>query len=151
VTLAGLFLTTAAGAVVTVDNPQTPPSGPIVWNDAPAPGASSATPDKNGIIWDTPGAPAVAPPSSNSTVTSPVAPNASAPTKRESIIWDTPAQTGTGAPGAPKTLVPPPSTAGAQANGDCREFQQTIVIDGRAQPAHGTACRQADGSWRVTR
>jgi surface antigen len=31
----------------------------------------------------------------------------------------------------------------------CREFQQQVVIDGRTQSAHGTACREPDGSWRV--
>jgi len=31
----------------------------------------------------------------------------------------------------------------------CREFQQTVVIGGEEQQAHGTACRQADGSWRI--
>jgi hypothetical protein len=32
---------------------------------------------------------------------------------------------------------------------NCREYQTTIVVDGKAQPAHGTACRQADGAWRI--
>lgn len=31
----------------------------------------------------------------------------------------------------------------------CREFQQTITIDGRTETAYGTACRQPDGSWRI--
>lgn len=31
----------------------------------------------------------------------------------------------------------------------CREYQQVVVIDGREQRAHGTACRQPDGSWRI--
>ena len=31
----------------------------------------------------------------------------------------------------------------------CREYQQTVTIGGRSQQAYGTACRQADGSWRV--
>lgn len=30
----------------------------------------------------------------------------------------------------------------------CRNYETTIVIDGRAQRAQGTACRQADGSWQ---
>lgn len=34
-------------------------------------------------------------------------------------------------------------------NGYCREFQTTIVIDGRAERAFGTACLQPDGSWAV--
>ena len=31
----------------------------------------------------------------------------------------------------------------------CREFQQTVVIGGEEQQAHGTACRQPDGSWKI--
>jgi hypothetical protein len=31
----------------------------------------------------------------------------------------------------------------------CREFQTTIVIDGRPERAFGTACMQPDGSWAV--
>ena len=34
-------------------------------------------------------------------------------------------------------------------SGYCREFEQTIRIDGRDQHGYGTACRQPDGSWRV--
>jgi surface antigen len=31
----------------------------------------------------------------------------------------------------------------------CREYQTTVVIDGKQERANGTACRQPDGSWRV--
>ena len=31
----------------------------------------------------------------------------------------------------------------------CREFQQTVTIDGETQRAYGTACRQPDGSWKI--
>ena len=31
----------------------------------------------------------------------------------------------------------------------CREFEQTVTIGGKTEKAHGTACRQPDGSWRV--
>jgi surface antigen len=31
----------------------------------------------------------------------------------------------------------------------CREFVQTIYIGGKPQEAYGTACRQADGSWKI--
>ncbi len=35
-------------------------------------------------------------------------------------------------------------------NGEqCREFQQTVSIDGRSERAYGTACRQPDGSWKI--
>jgi surface antigen len=31
----------------------------------------------------------------------------------------------------------------------CREYQTTIIVNGRPETAHGTACREPDGSWRV--
>lgn len=30
----------------------------------------------------------------------------------------------------------------------CREFQQTVTIDGQTERAYGVACRQPDGSWK---
>ncbi len=32
----------------------------------------------------------------------------------------------------------------------CRDYQQTVIVGGREQSAFGTACREADGSWRIT-
>ena len=31
----------------------------------------------------------------------------------------------------------------------CREFEQTITVDGEKEMAYGTACQQPDGSWQV--
>lgn len=31
----------------------------------------------------------------------------------------------------------------------CREYQQTIIVDGRQEIGYGTACQQADGSWQI--
>ena len=31
----------------------------------------------------------------------------------------------------------------------CREYQTTVTIDGQTQQAHGTACREPDGTWRT--
>lgn len=31
----------------------------------------------------------------------------------------------------------------------CRDYQQTIVVDGKTQKAQGTACRDASGNWRT--
>ena len=31
----------------------------------------------------------------------------------------------------------------------CREFQQTVTIGGDREEAYGTACRQADGTWKI--
>jgi len=37
-----------------------------------------------------------------------------------------------------------PYRVGAQ---DCRQYTHTVHLDGRAQTARGTACRNPDGSW----
>ena len=34
-------------------------------------------------------------------------------------------------------------------SGPCREFTQTVSIGGQMEEAYGTACRQADGSWKI--
>ena len=31
----------------------------------------------------------------------------------------------------------------------CREYTQTIYVDGKKSAAHGTACREEDGSWQI--
>lgn len=37
-----------------------------------------------------------------------------------------------------------------QSNGSlCREYQQTVTIEGRTQRAYGNACKQADGTWQI--
>ena len=33
--------------------------------------------------------------------------------------------------------------------GPCREFTTTVSIGGHTEEAYGTACRQADGSWKI--
>lgn len=32
----------------------------------------------------------------------------------------------------------------------CREFQQSVTINGKTEEAYGTACLQDDGSWKMT-
>ncbi len=32
---------------------------------------------------------------------------------------------------------------------NCREYETTVTIEGRQERARGTACRQADGTWRL--
>lgn len=32
---------------------------------------------------------------------------------------------------------------------NCREYQTTVTVGGKRENAYGTACRQADGSWKV--
>ncbi|MCB1651007.1 MAG: glycine zipper 2TM domain-containing protein [Alphaproteobacteria bacterium] len=31
----------------------------------------------------------------------------------------------------------------------CREYQQTIYVDGQQQTAYGTACKNDDGTWQI--
>lgn len=31
----------------------------------------------------------------------------------------------------------------------CREYTQTIVVGGKRQEGHGTACREPDGTWKI--
>jgi surface antigen len=31
----------------------------------------------------------------------------------------------------------------------CREYNQTIVVGGRSEKGHGTACRMPDGTWQI--
>ena len=56
------------------------------------------------------------------------------------------------APPPQPVRVPAPQVVQRQPAADCqptREYQTEIVIDGEAVPAWGTACLQADGSWRI--
>ena len=60
----------------------------------------------------------------------------------EPIIWNTP---NTGHSG---TVTP--TREGRRPNGDyCREFQSNITVGGQSEKGYGTACRQADGSWKI--
>ncbi len=45
--------------------------------------------------------------------------------------------------------VTPTRTYRTAAGENCREYQQTVTIDGKTEQAHGRACRQSDGSWKI--
>ncbi len=45
--------------------------------------------------------------------------------------------------------ITPPRTTYTDSGQPCREYQQTVTIGGKTQQAYGTACREADGSWRI--
>lgn len=32
----------------------------------------------------------------------------------------------------------------------CREYQQTVTVGGKTETAYGSACRQADGTWKIS-
>lgn len=154
--VAGAAAAPSAGAAAPNDiiwdtpAPKTTPKGGDVSKETMTPPAaegrqtiSTAQPDKNGIIWDTPA-------SANPAVPSPQAAKPDA----NGITWNAPPVKPSSASSAPNgPLLTPPSGRLAQApsatDAPCREFQTTIVIDGKREPAHGTACQQADGTWRV--
>jgi surface antigen len=46
--------------------------------------------------------------------------------------------------------VTPTKTYQAPGGSYCRDYQATVEIDGKQERATGKACRQADGTWRVT-
>jgi surface antigen len=66
------------------------------------------------------------------------------------LPWQTPGASGTvTAPPPPPPGAPTVAPAGSTGRTECREFQQTITINGKTEKAYGTACRQADGTWRI--
>ena len=42
-----------------------------------------------------------------------------------------------------------PTNTYETAQGPCREYTMEALIGGRVEQVYGTACRQADGSWRI--
>lgn len=54
-------------------------------------------------------------------------------------------------PDTGQTVVAEPVRTHQTSAGPCREYVTTITIGGQQQRAYGTACRQSDGSWRLTR
>jgi surface antigen len=45
--------------------------------------------------------------------------------------------------------VTPTRTYADNSSKPCRDYQQTVMIDGKAEILTGSACRQADGTWRA--
>jgi len=44
---------------------------------------------------------------------------------------------------------PTQTSVAASGGTPCREFVTEIMVGGKAQQGYGTACRQADGSWKI--
>ena len=44
----------------------------------------------------------------------------------------------------------PTRTYASTSGQSCREYETTIYVDGREETAKGTACRQPDGSWKIS-
>lgn len=118
--------------------------------------STQGAPDRNGIIWNEPSSSS---PSPSSAAAAP--PPSSGKPDGNGIVWNAPPVRPSGAPPSGPLLTPPsgpsqgarlaqaPVTDGPVTDGPCREFQTTIVIDGKREPAHGTVCQQPDGTWRV--
>jgi surface antigen len=60
----------------------------------------------------------------------------------EAIVWNNP---GTGNSGTVTATRDGRSTAGRY----CREFQTEVIVGGKKENAHGVACQQPDGSWKI--
>ncbi|NNE83629.1 MAG: glycine zipper 2TM domain-containing protein [Alphaproteobacteria bacterium] len=61
----------------------------------------------------------------------------------ERIVWNNPDSGNSG------SVTPIRDGRDAQSNAYCREYQTTVIVDGREQKAFGTACQQPDGSWKI--
>lgn len=61
----------------------------------------------------------------------------------QTINWNNPQ---TGHYGNVTPLRDGTSTAGRY----CREYSQTIYVDGRSETGRGTACQNSDGTWQIT-
>lgn len=44
----------------------------------------------------------------------------------------------------------PGSIYGSREGAPCREYTTTVIVGGQEQSAYGTACRQPDGSWKIS-
>ena len=63
----------------------------------------------------------------------------------ESITWENPDNSSGPAYGSATV-----TRQGADSEGrTCREFQQTVTIGGRQEQSYGTACRDANGDWKI--
>jgi hypothetical protein len=54
-------------------------------------------------------------------------------------------------PPPPPVYAAPPADYAPPPGQQCREYQTTTIIGGKPEPTVGTACLQADGTWRIVR
>ncbi|MBT4628186.1 MAG: hypothetical protein HOC63_16045 [Rhodospirillales bacterium] len=60
----------------------------------------------------------------------------------ETGSWDNPDSGNSG-------TIKPGDTYTADSGEDCRDFESSVVVDGKTEVATGRACKQADGSWLI--
>ncbi len=46
--------------------------------------------------------------------------------------------------------ITPTRTYQTARGANCREYESTIYVEGKSETSKGTACRQPDGSWKIT-
>ena len=63
----------------------------------------------------------------------------------ETIAWNNPESGNSG------TFKPTRDGTNTATGEYCREYQTTVNVGGKTESAYGTACRQPDGSWRITK
>jgi surface antigen len=52
-------------------------------------------------------------------------------------------------PGPQRAVISQVTTSIPPDHPDCRDYTAQAMVDGKAQPIRGRACRQPDGSWRI--
>ncbi len=62
---------------------------------------------------------------------------------KQSINWNNPQNGHSG------SVTPIREGHQASTGNLCRQYKQTIVVDGRSESATGTACQNSDGSWTL--
>jgi surface antigen len=60
----------------------------------------------------------------------------------QSSTWNNPDSGNSG-------TVTPTQTTYSDSGEPCREYQTTVTVGGKTEQAYGTACRNADGTWRI--
>jgi hypothetical protein len=124
----------------------------IIWNDPPKPSTTApASTGKSGVSAPTPLVPPPAPaPIRDDYAAKPKSDSGRTESAKNTATgaWTDPSMPSKGTVGKSNTSVaastPTPGVAGP-----CREFEQDVIIDGHREKAHGRACRQVDGSWKL--
>ena len=62
----------------------------------------------------------------------------------ETIAWNNPDSGNSG------SFTPTRDGTNTATGEYCREYQTTVNVGGKTESAYGIACRQPDGSWRIT-
>ena len=60
----------------------------------------------------------------------------------QTVTWNNPETGNSG-------TVTPIRDGSTKSGAYCREYQQTVTIAGKTERAYGTACKGADGQWRI--